>query len=32
MLVNDEPVGAMDKDEVVQEKITKHVRKPASQQ
>jgi F-type H+/Na+-transporting ATPase subunit alpha len=32
MLVNDEPVGAMDKDEVEQEKITKHVRKPASQQ
>jgi F-type H+/Na+-transporting ATPase subunit alpha len=31
MLVNDEPVGAMDKDEVEQEKITKHVRKPASQ-
>jgi F-type H+/Na+-transporting ATPase subunit alpha len=30
MLVNDEPVGAMDKDEVEQEKITKHVRKPAS--
>jgi F-type H+-transporting ATPase subunit alpha len=29
LLVNEEPVEAMEKDEVEQEKITRHVRKPA---
>jgi F-type H+/Na+-transporting ATPase subunit alpha len=31
LLVNDEPVGSMDEDEVEQETIKKHVRKPAKQ-
>src|SRR5215207_7979686 len=31
LLVNDEPVGSMDEDEVEQETIKKHVRKPAQQ-
>ena len=29
LLVNDEPVGSMEEDEVEQETIKKHVRKPA---
>ena len=31
LLINDEPVGSMDEDEVEQETIKKHVRKPAKQ-
>ena len=31
LLVNDEPVGSMDEEEVEQETIKKHVRKPAKQ-
>jgi F-type H+-transporting ATPase subunit alpha len=31
LLVNDEPVGSMDEDEVEQETIKKHIRKPAKQ-